>query len=734
MTTPLGPGRSARRVPIVVRFAACLVAFLLLAPVGSSGASTVDPAQLLSAVPILENPLWKLYPQDPPALVYPRSVAVEGPAAAVSTPNGLRAAGGAVTAMTATAAGQPSLVVDLGSIVGGRVEIGLTATDGTAVRVGYSEQRQYLTPYGDAWALPGFTDDPETGRSDLITTTGAPLAWVSPGVRGGQRWLRIQLAGAGSVSIDYVRVRVNQYRPSISDYSGRFLSSDNQINRIWWANAYALNLTTIRDDRPGQSGPWVRVDGAKRDRTAFPGDTITSAVSAYYTTRSQPQFVRSTLSLFSCQQYPDGYIPFGSDVNVVCPDDEPGAPDGPPAGGNPLFQAVRLGGDTASWIITLGGYLQQTDDVAFTAKMLPVARRGLDFLAAHAPGGLYRINLNQPQFEIVWHPDDVIFGTPDTYTNVIWYRALRAQAGIERRLGNTAEATGYEQRAEVLRQTIIAVMWDPVAGAFVNNPANPTRDHAQDANVAAVRAGVVTGADAARALDYVRTHLDSPLGRVTAEVPNDPMMQQYISPFISSEELFARFGQADGAGAMDLIRRTWGHFLDTDPGGPPWERLALDGNPYRTGLPPGAPPPGPGQVPEGNTSLAHGWGTGPVAALSGYVLGLQPASPGWATWTVAPQPTDLSWAQGQVGTPHGDLVSRWLRDADRTFWLTVRAPAGTSGTVAVPELGRSRTIAMDGKVVWTNDRPAGGVAATRQNGAVAFTDVTGSHTFAWIDR
>jgi hypothetical protein len=49
----------------------------------------------------------------------------------------------------------------------------------------------------------------------------------------------------------------------------------------------------------------------------------------------------------------------------------------------------------------------------------------------------------------------------------------------------------------------------------------------------------------------------------------------------------------------------------------------------------------------------------------------------------------------------------------------------------VPLLGRSRTIAMDGTVVWQDGAPAPGVTAAQSDGAVEFSGVTGSHTFAF---
>jgi alpha-L-rhamnosidase len=105
---------------------------------------------------------------------------------------------------------------------------------------------------------------------------------------------------------------------------------------------------------------------------------------------------------------------------------------------------------------------------------------------------------------------------------------------------------------------------------------------------------------------------------------------------------------------------------------------------------------------------------------------------GYKTWVIAPQLGDVTWAQGRVPTPTGALVSRWRRGhGDPSFTLTMAAPNGTSGTVAIPELGRSRTITMDCKVVWRNGAPAAGVIAAERDGAVQFSGVSGSHTFAW---
>jgi hypothetical protein len=88
--------------------------------------------------------------------------------------------------------------------------------------------------------------------------------------------------------------------------------------------------------------------------------------------------------------------------------------------------------------------------------------------------------------------------------------------------------------------------------------------------------------------------------------------------------------------------------------------------------------------------LAHGWASGPTPILTGYVLGVQPAKPGYRTFTVAPHPGSLRWAEGAVPTPYGRILVRWTRDGHR-FSLTVTVPAQTTAFIHLPG-GRHITL------------------------------------------
>jgi hypothetical protein len=188
-----------------------------------------------------------------------------------------------------------------------------------------------------------------------------------------------------------------------------------------------------------------------------------------------------------------------------------------------------------------------------------------------------------------------------------------------------------------------------------------------------------------------------------------------VSPFMNGFAVEADYLADRPDLAMDQILATWGHMANTANGSTTWQVM---------GLPDGT---------LGGASAAHGWSSGATDALSQYVLGIQPETGGYQTWEVMPYPEgsdQLTWAQGTVPTSHGDIASRWQL-GDDAFRLTVDAPTGTSGDVAVPTLGETRVIYMDGVEVWNGSSALNGASATEQDGYVTFAGITGSHTWAW---
>ena len=68
--------------------------------------------------------------------------------------------------------------------------------------------------------------------------------------------------------------------------------------------------------------------------------------------------------------------------------------------------------------------------------------------------------------------------------------------------------------------------------------------------------------------------------------------------------------------------------------------------------------------------IRRGWGdeSHPDTAIGGiyssYLLGVVPTAPGFRTFSVRPQTAGLTWAEGVVPTPRGDIRVRWDRKED----------------------------------------------------------------------
>jgi alpha-L-rhamnosidase len=684
-----------------------VILFLFAAmPAVAHGAGTKGKR---SSGPIPASSAWKRYVIDPGNVVYPRAVFVVGEPGSVRNTRGLKARGGGATTITSTGVGEKgvgttALIIDLGVNVGGYVEIGVSGSDGTPIRLGYSEVLDYLTPRGDTSGdfSFGISDDPQA-RTDLFQTTG-PAQFRSVAIRGAQRYISLQLEGAGSAAIDYVRVRTEHLHPAPGGYSGHFLSNDRLLNRIWYAGAYTFAIDSFKDLRPGYSAvPPVVTDGAKRDRLIWAGDLALENLVGNYSLRSAHNILRQSLQAFSCLRYSDGQLSPASQIAVTCPrNPPPGVADASqfPAFAQPAsdFGELRLPEYTTAWIIALRDYYMLTGDRAFAQRMMPVVRNALAFFMASLDGGLYRTP--DKEFTINWHPRDTAAGV-DAYTNASLDRALVAGATLESRVGlGPRAAQTYLRQAGVIRNAMLARLWDPAAGAFVVNSDDPARNHTQDAQVESILGGITSPTQSRQALGFIDSHLMTPFGVANGQFDDDPYMGRYISPFISSTELLARLSAGDTNGALNLMRRTWGEMLAKGPG-TLWESMRLDGVPKSGGI-----------------SLAHGWAGGPVPALSGYVLGIRPTAPGYRHWIIAPQPGNLHFAQGDAPTPHGPISSRWRRGG-HSFKLTVVGPRGTSGLVEVPAPRHAHTVTVDGKRVHLKSR----------GGVIRFRKVAGQHTF-----
>ena len=100
----------------------------------------------------------------------------------------------------------------------------------------------------------------------------------------------------------------------------------------------------------------------------------------------------------------------------------------------------------------------------------------------------------------------------------------------------------------------------------------------------------------------------------------------------------------------------------------------------------------------GYASLCHPWSAGVTKWLSEEMLGIQPTSPGFATFTVKPRLTsDINWIKGCVPSIKGNIEFSYNKK-DREMRLTV--PKNAMAKVGIPKMGSSiKNILLNGKKI-----------------------------------
>lgn len=592
--------------------------------------------------------------------------------------------------------GSPLLAFDFGQEIGGHVRVKLSGASETPPQLHacFSESQRYRAlgsrNDGQARFAPGcdsaniwvgFPGNAYTYDADSHTLTlpaSLPGEAVDGTLRGGFRYLTLFLDGPGSLDVDAVAVDYTPEpsRPDPSRLAGWFNSSDEQLNRIWHAGVYTVQVNTDkastakswpyrageRDHADGQLphlGPDDEViyDGGKRDRLVWQGDLAVQNPVTYLSTWNLDA-VANSLDHLAKQQLDDGFVPASSQM------------------GDHNAGERRTYGEYVTWFIAnMAEHYRYTGDLGYVRRWWPALTRAAAWLES------VRDQDEQGLIAFGAVRSCGHYGYSDcgheTYVNALYARNLEQLATLARALGDGDAAATYARRGAALRSAIDAQLWDEQAGAYRLSRELPAV-HPQDGNAAAVLTGVATPVRATRAMAFLRANTWARYGSLTVS-PDEPngSLSPFYAPLPSGFEAEARFDLDDPRGleqedAVALLKRFWGHQLKLDPGSTFVEHLQPSGYPNLSQF----------------SSLAHGWASGPTVVLTRDVLGVDPTAAGYRQFTVAPHPAGLSWAEGRVPTPHGAIDAAWKRRGD-DIAITTSVPRGSEGAVALPTFGRT---------------------------------------------
>jgi len=549
---------------------------------------------------------------------------------------------GTGTAMLTVPQGGSSaaIVLDFGKEVGGTpfITVSNPTASSVTVRISTSEALGFLTTSSGA-----FTND----NGSQINFTVGPAKRYTGGLRGGFRFAAIELRTAGTVRLSAAGVNFKAFRAGPELYQGWFISSDDQLNRMWYSGAYTAQMDMVPVGVASCFNHPVIFDGAKRDRAIWSGDLMVTDPVALLSIGSNgvPSIKGAIDSIMNLQ----------------------------PSSGR-LTSAVGFRGCGAfdfattysaySAIIAVQ-YYRYSGDTAYAKSLLAKLEAATAFHATRLDtNGL--VVSNDPDYWQISQSGEV------TEYSLAYYELLQNMIWLEGKVGTAARVTEYTTKATALRTAINTRLFNSSAGLYVHTNTR-TSVFPLDANMNAVRLGVAPAGQVAGILGFFRDRWQPHGSPISQPAPSmaDPSGHT-IEPLNNTWEVMARFASEDTDGATELLRRLWGLQVDSNGAfytGTFWEFVNSQGLPSRA-----------------FDSLAHAWGAGPTQVLTESVLGATPVDARYTVWRVKPHPGSIAWAEGQVPVGAGSLAVRWARDAASQFHLQVVSPAATTGEIWVPLL------------------------------------------------
>lgn len=269
--------------------------------------------------------------------------------------------------------------------------------------------------------------------------------------------------------------------------------------------------------------------------------------------------------------------------------------------------------------------------------------------------------------------DGYIFTEVNTVVNAFHIRALEQMAEMASAIGKKADAQVFDARVAFAREAFQELLFCESEGLYRDGAG--TEHSSIHANFFPLAFGLVP---------------DDKRERIIAWLAKSEMR---CSVYAAQYFLESLFQNDQSQRAVDLILadgdRSWKHMLESGTT-ITWEAWGMKYKP--------------------NQDWNHAWGAAPANLLPRFVLGVQPASPGWETATIRPQTGGLKFAKGKVPTAKGPIVVSW--DNRPTFRLDLELPDGLTARVDIPAQSGTRRV-------WVNGKP---VAAKKSHGRWILTD------------
>jgi alpha-L-rhamnosidase len=434
-------------------------------------------------------------------------------------------------------------------------------------------------------------------------------------------------------------------------YRGSFETSDAELNRLWKSFRWATQICmqTHHLDSPNHQEP-----------ISDPGDYLIEAAENYYAF-GEPWLARQDLRKFGLILKNSGYLNFHTSYSLL-------------------------------WLQMLVDYYDYTGDAALVRELAPIAHglldkfgtwRGRNGLISESPSYMFLdwVKING----IPCHHPPAVIG--QGYMTAFYYRSLADGMRLAALTGDTSRAARYKELRSATAAAFERELWNADKGLYrdgkpFQTSVKPDEWLPADTEMETFSPHVNTLAVLYDLAPKARQR--AILGRVMRgePLPQEPLnVQPYFMHFV--------YDALAHAGLFERYAVAQMHKLQINPDSGTVREMWTDGD------------------------YSHGWGGTPLIQMSSRILGVTPATPGFAKIAIRPQPCGLKFARGVVPTPHGNVDVDWRREGAQ-FTLKVTVPSGTTAHIVLPVAGTQ--VSVDG------------VALKAAKPGAAIPVVAGAHT------
>ena len=399
-----------------------------------------------------------------------------------------------VTPPPADAANPPSLLLDFGEEVAGRVQVEPLTAGVVQIGTGESLAEAVNAPWG--------------GLHRLTLAPGASAFTPYSAFR----YARLVFPASASVARAPVRLRVmldDKYYPV--EYKGAFSCSDPLLTKIWYTGAYTAHLCMQEDI-------W---DAPKRDRARWSGDLHVSG-RVIDTVFADKFLMEQTMERLRGD-----------------------AQGGQPAGAPPKDDVNSIPGYSCAWICTLADFQRHVGDAAYLARQ----HKALLSLLAYMQGetdnrGLFANTRGHWPFTD-WSPG-FDGDTPESRaaTHLFYVRAARDAMFLLKEMGDKPNAVKYAAWADTLTQSGRNYLFDAATGTYGRR---------LQENAMAIYSGAATPAQA----QVIAQTILSPGSAAWDKTGMPPYNSGVISPYYSNYVLYALSLAGHTEDALRVLRLYW---------------------------------------------------------------------------------------------------------------------------------------------------------------------------------